>query len=81
MPICVRHNVPYKAMSLNSYFSLSDIDIRIDAKEVFAVEGFTWLINAIISIIVGLVCGGSGLAIISGGAASPASWPGRSSPC
>ena len=67
MPICVRHNVPYKAMSLNSYFSLSDIDIRIDAKEVFAVEGFTWLINAIISIIVGLICGGSGLAIISSG--------------
>ena len=67
MPICVRHNVPYKAMSLNSYFSLSDIDIRIDAKEVFAVEGLTWLINTIISIIVGLVCGGSGLAIISSG--------------
>lgn len=67
MPICVRHNVPYKAMSLNSYFSLSDIDIRIDAREVFAVEGFTWLINTIISIIVGLICGGSGLAIISSG--------------
>ena len=67
MPICVRHNVPYKAMSLNSYFSLSDIDIKINAREVFAVEGLTWLINAIISIIVGLVCGGSGLAIISGG--------------
>ena len=67
MPICVRHNVPYKAMSLNSYFSLSDIDIRIDAKEVFAVEGLTWLINAIISIIVGLVCGGSGLALLSSG--------------
>ena len=67
MPICVRHNVPYRAMSLNSYFSLSDIDIRIDAREVFAVEGFTWLINAIISIIVGLICGGSGLAIISSG--------------
>lgn len=69
MPICVRHNVPYRAMSLNSYFSLSDIDIRIDAKEVFAVEGLTWLINAIISIIVGLVCGGSGLALISSGIA------------
>ena len=67
MPICVRHNVPYRAMSLNSYFSLSDIDIRIDAREVFAVEGLTWLINAIISIIVGLICGGSGLAIISSG--------------
>ena len=67
MPICVRHNVPYRAMSLNSYFSLSDIDIHINAREVFAVEGFTWLINAIISIIVGLVCGGSGLAVISSG--------------
>jgi len=31
------------------------------------VEGFTWLINAIISIIVGLICGGSGLAVISSG--------------
>lgn len=67
MPTCVRHNVPYRAMSLTSYFSLSDIDIRINAKDVFAVETFTWLINAIISIIVGLVCGGGGLAIISSG--------------
>ena len=67
MPICVAHNVPYRAMSLNSYFSLSDIDIRIDAREVFAVEGLTWLINTIISIIVGLICGGSGLAIVSSG--------------
>lgn len=67
MPICVRHNVPYKALSLNSYFALSDIDIHIDAREVFAVEELTWLINGIISIIVGLVCGGSGLAILSSG--------------
>ena len=67
MPICVRHNIPYKALSLNSYFALSDIDIRIDAREVFAVEELTWLINGIISIIVGLICGGSGLAIVSSG--------------
>ena len=67
MPICVRHNIPYRAMSLNSYFALSDIDIRIDARDVFAVEALTWLINTIISIIVGLICGGSGLAIISSG--------------
>ena len=67
MPICVRHNVPYRAMSLNSYFSLSDVDIRIDARDVFAVEGLTWLINTIISIIVGLICGGSGLALVSSG--------------
>ena len=69
MPICVRHGVPYRAMSLNSYFALSDIDIRIDAKNVFAVEGITWLINTIISIVVGLICGGSGLAVISSGIA------------
>ncbi|MBR1561495.1 MAG: hypothetical protein IJ646_14775 [Clostridia bacterium] len=67
MPICVRHGIPYRALSLNSYFALSDIDIRIDAREVFAVEELTWLINGIISIIVGLICGGSGLALISGG--------------
>ena len=67
MPICVRHNIPYRAMSLTSYFSLSDIDIHIDAKDVFAVEALTWLINTIISVIVGLICGGSGLALVSGG--------------
>ena len=67
MPICVRHNVPYRALSLTSYFALSDIDIRIEAREVFAVEELTWLVNAIISIIVGLVCGGSGLALVSSG--------------
>ena len=67
MPICVRHNVPYRALSLNSYFSLSDIDIHIDAREVFAVEELTWLVNGIISIIVGLICGGSGLALVSSG--------------
>ena len=67
MPICVRHNVPYRALSLTSAFSLSDIDIRVEARNVFAVEEMTWLINAILSIIVGLICGGSGLALLSGG--------------
>ena len=67
MPICLKHNIPYRAMSLNSYFSLSDVDIRIDAKDVFAVKELTWMINTIISIIVGLICGGSGLAIVSSG--------------
>ena len=67
MPICVRHNVPYHALSLNSYLSLSDIDIKIDARDVFAVEELTWMINTIISLIVGLLCGGSGIALISSG--------------
>jgi hypothetical protein len=67
MPICVKHNIPYNALSLNSYFALSDIDVHIDAREVFAVEQWTCLINGIISIIVGLICGGSGLALVSSG--------------
>lgn len=69
MPICVRHNIPYRALSLTSHLSISDVSISIDAKDVFAIDEMTWLINAIVSIIVGLICGGSGLAIISSGVA------------
>ena len=67
MPICVRHNVPYRALNLNSYLSLSDIDIKIDTKDMFALDQITWMINAIISVLVGLLCGGSGVALIAGG--------------
>ena len=67
VPICVRHHVPYRALSLNSYLSVSDLDIRVDAKSVFAIDEITWMIDTIISIIIGLLCGGSGIAIIAGG--------------
>ncbi len=67
VPICIRHNVPYTALSLSSYLSASDIDIRLDAKNMFAVEEITLMIDSIISILVGLVCGGSGIAVISSG--------------
>ncbi len=67
IPICVRHGVPYKAMSLSSYLSVSDIDIRLDARDVFAVEQMTWMIDAIISILISLFCGGSGVALIAEG--------------
>jgi len=67
VPICVKHHVPYTALSLSSYLSASDIDIKIDAKNVFPVEELTWLIDSIITLIVSLLCGGSGLALISSG--------------
>ena len=67
MPICIRHGVPYRALSLSSYLSVSDLNIRVDARDVFAVEELTWMIDTIISILVGLLCGGSGVALISGG--------------
>ena len=67
MPICVRHNVPFTALNLTSYLSLSDIDIHVEAKELFAIEEITWLIDAIVSVVVGLLCGGGGLALIASG--------------
>ena len=67
MPICVRHNVPFTALSLTSYLSLTDIDIRVEAKDLFAIGEITWLIDAIVSVVVGLLCGGGGLALIASG--------------
>jgi hypothetical protein len=67
MPICVRHNVPFTALNLTTYLSLSDIDIHVEAKDLFAIEEITWLIDAIVSVVVGLLCGGGGLALIASG--------------
>ena len=67
MPICVKHNVPYSSLSLNSFLSMSDIEINVEAKNLFAVEEITWLIDATISIVVGLLCGGGGVALIANG--------------
>ena len=38
VPICIRHRVPYTALSLKSYLSVSDIDIKVNAKEMFAIN-------------------------------------------
>ena len=67
MPICVKHNVPYSSLSLNSFLSMSDIEINVEAKNLFAVNEITWLIDATISIVVGLLCGGGGVALIANG--------------
>ena len=67
IPICVRHNVPYTTLSLTSYLKSDDIDVHVDSRNVLAVEEITWLINAIVSVLCGLLCGGSGVALIAGG--------------
>lgn len=67
VPICIKHNVPYSAMSLKSYLSDTDIDIHIEARQMFGVEELTWLIDSIVSVIIGLFCGGSGIALITSG--------------
>ncbi|MBQ1311027.1 MAG: Hsp70 family protein [Blautia sp.] len=67
VPICARHHVPYTALDLTSFLALSELDIRIDAKNIFAVEEVTLMIDSIISIVVGLLCGGSGITLIASG--------------
>ena len=67
MPICVKHNVPYSALSLNTYLSMADIDIKIEAKSLFAVSEITWLIDTTVSILIGLLCGGGGIALVANG--------------
>ncbi len=67
MPICIRHNIPYSALNLTSYLAASDIDIKVDSKDIFAVEEITWMIDTIVSVMIGLLCGGSGIAMIAQG--------------
>ena len=69
VPICIRHHIPYTALSLNSYLSLSELELRIEAKNLFAVEEFTLMIDSVLTIIVGLLCGGSGITLIASGPA------------
>ncbi len=68
-PICARHHVPYSALSLTSFFAASDLNIRVEARNIFAVDEMTLLIDSVISILVGLICGGGGVALISSGPA------------
>ena len=55
VPICLRHRVPYAALSLKSYLTASDIDIKVDAKNIFAVEEMTFLIDSIVTAVVALL--------------------------
>ena len=55
VPICIRHRIPYTALSLKSYLNASDIDIKVDAKNLFAVEEMTFLIDSIVTAIVAIL--------------------------
>lgn len=55
VPICIRHRVPYTALSLRSYLSADDIDIKVDAKNIFAVDEMTFLIDSIVTAIVAIL--------------------------
>ena len=55
VPICIKHRVPYTALSLKSYLSVSDIDIKVDAKELFAINEMTLLIDSIVTALLAIL--------------------------
>jgi hypothetical protein len=59
--------VPYSALNLTSYLSAGDINIKVETKNLFAVEEITWMIDTIVSLLIGFLCGGSGIALIANG--------------
>ena len=67
MPICLAHSIPYRALSLSSYLSASELGVHLDTKSLLNVEETTWMINTIITVVVSLLCGGSGMALIASG--------------
>ena len=67
IPICTRHNVPYSALNLNSYLAVQDIEIQMAAEDVFAIKEITWTIDTLVSLIIGFLCGGNGIAVIASG--------------
>ena len=55
VPICIRHRVPYTALSLKSYLNVSDINIKVDAKEMFAISEMTILIDSIVTALLAIL--------------------------
>ena len=55
VPICIKHRIPYTALDLKSYLSVSDIDIKVDAKEMFAINEMTILIDSIVTALLAIL--------------------------
>ena len=73
-PICRKYRVPDRSLDLSSAFAASDLSVleQIQTKEVFAgdtLTGAAVLVDSIISVILALLCGGSGVALIAEGPA------------
>ncbi len=71
-PICRRWHVPDHSLNISSRLNASDLHIleKVDARQVFAgdaLAGAAFFVESVISVIVGLLCGGSGMALIAEG--------------
>ena len=71
-PICRRWHVPDQSLNISSRLAASDLHIleQVDARQVFAGDALTGaaiFVESVISVIVGLLCGGSGMALVAEG--------------
>ena len=70
--ICRKYHVPERSLGISSALSASDFHLleKIDARDVLSGDSLTWtavFVDSVISIIVAMLCGGSGIVLISEG--------------
>ena len=71
-PICRRWRVPDQSLKISSHLAASDLHIleNVDAKSLFAgdaLAGAAFFVESVVSVVVGLLCGGSGMALVAEG--------------
>ncbi len=70
--ICRKYHVPDRSLGISSILSASDFRLleKLEAKDVLAGDSLTWtavFVESIISILIAMLCGGSGVVLISEG--------------
>ena len=70
--ICRRYHVPDRSLEISSALSASDFHLleKIGAKEILDSDSLTWtavFVESIISLLIAMLCGGSGVVLISEG--------------
>ncbi|MER2235277.1 MAG: hypothetical protein ABS901_02935 [Candidatus Limivicinus sp.] len=70
--ICRRYHVPDRSLEISSVLNASDFHIleRLEARDVLSGDTLTWtavFVESIISILIAMICGGSGVVLISEG--------------
>ena len=72
--ICRRYHVPDRSLEISSALTASDFSLleKLEAKDVLAGDTLTWttvFVESIISILIAMLCGGSGVVLVAEGPA------------
>ncbi len=72
LEICRKHHVPDRSLEISSGFTASDFHIleKLEAKDILSGDTLTWtavFVESIVSILIAMLCGGSGIVLISEG--------------